>query len=402
MTTTAAGTETRFPTTSSQRLIVVSYLAHAPFSPRGIRTRELLSVLRRDWSVELVARSMGSTKSAPYRAGRSVARKALQFAHSSVLLDKFELWSLRHFVLWRPEAAGALLIGFPFSPLVYASRRLAESGIPYVVDVGDPWVLTANLPLVRNLARARARVAEHRLWAGASGAVVSTDGQAKALQELFPDLPILVRPNGFPVTDHVTSYAGVPRQRHRANSVLRLAHFGDLSSVRVDIEPFLALLARSGMWKEVEFHEYGSDWTGVLGAQRNAVVVFHEPRPWSEIARLAPEYDLAVAIGNHDPKQLPSKAIAYLQLPVPRLAVVRNVQLDALAQYVADKPGWIVVSADGADAAGGIEKHLSRTWTAGELAPPATESWEQVSDQVAQFVNRVLRPHGVAPAAVGP
>ena len=34
------------------RLVVVSYLAHAPFSPRGARTRALLSELRRQWTVE--------------------------------------------------------------------------------------------------------------------------------------------------------------------------------------------------------------------------------------------------------------------------------------------------------------------------------------------------------------
>jgi hypothetical protein len=396
-----ANKETFNRTTSRPRLIVVSYLAHAPLGPRGDRTRELLTALQCDWSTELVARPIGSVKSTRPYIGRSLARKTLHFTHSSVLLDKFELWSFRRFFSWRPSANGALLIGFPFSPLVYASRQLSASGIPYVVDVGDPWVLTADRPLVRSFARVRARRAEHRLWTGARGAVVTTENQACGLRDLYPELPILVRPNGFPMANQATSSIDFPCQQRRPGSVLKLAHFGNISSARIDIVPFLASLARSGVWERIELHVYGSDWTGTLSEGRDVTVVFHQLQPWSDIIRLAVEYDLAIVIGNSDPKQLPSKAVFYLQLPIPRLAVVENPQADALAAYVADKMGWIVLPADANDPAVRIRRHLSRTWSDDDLAPPPSESWGEVSGEVARFVKRVLTPD-LSDTAVGP
>jgi hypothetical protein len=313
----------------------------------------------------------------------------LHLAHSSVLLDKFEPWSAWRFLRWDPQGAGAVLVGFPFSPLVYAARRLSEAGISYVVDVGDPWALTAERPLIRGLALWRARRAETRLWQGASGAIVTTDHQAAGLRALFPDLPILVRPNGFPAVDHALADRrppGAPSGR------LKLAHFGNISSARLDIVPFLSSLSRSGPWDGVELHVFGSDWTGSLNDLDDADVVFHELRPWAEIVRTAGEYDLAVVFGNRDPQQLPSKAVAYLQLPIPRLAVVASLDGDALAEYVVDKDGWLTVRADDREAATEVARHLSRTWTAGELAAPSRESWEEVADTIARFVSEALQP----------
>jgi hypothetical protein len=372
-------------------LVVVSFMAGAPFSPRGIRTRMLLEALRQDWRVELVAgaeaRKAYATRS---RVGTSLVRKLGRTAHSSVLLDKYELWSRHRFRSWHPDASGALLVGSPFSPLIYASRRLAESSIPYVVDAGDPWVLTAAMPDVRSLGRLRGRAAEYRLWAGAAGAVVTTQAQAQALRALFPNLRILVRANGFAPADHSRPNMAIQRSVHGRSSCLRLAHFGDISSIRIGIALFLKRLARTGSWSEIEFHQYGADWTGTLEGLRDVRVVFHEPRPWSEIVAAAGRYDLAVVVGNRDPALLPSKAVVYLQLPIPRVALVGEGKGDALAQYVADKPGWTVVPVDGPNGADKIRTHLSRGWTAAELAPPATESWDEVTSEIRRFLDTVL------------
>jgi hypothetical protein len=372
------------------RLVIVSYMADAPFSPRGIRTRTMLEALRHDWQVELIP---GTATRKPYarrsRVGSSLVRKIGRIAHSSVLLDKHELWSRRRFRSWHPEACGALLVGYPFSPLVYASRRLAECGIPYVVDVGDPWVLTAAVPQVRALGRRRAGAAEYRMWAGAAGAVLTTQAQAQALRALFPKLPILVRPNGF-AADHSRPNMATQQSAHGRCSRLRLAHFGDISSIRTCIASFLERLSRTGSWSEIEFHQYGTDWTGALGTLRDVRVVFYERRPWSEIVSAADKYDLAIVVGNRDPAQLPSKAVAYLQLPIPRLALIGDGTDDALAQYVSDKPGWIVVHVDSVDGADKIRTHLSRRWTAAELAPPASESWDKVTTEIRKFLHAVL------------
>jgi hypothetical protein len=72
------------------------------------------------------------------------------------------------------------------------------------------------------------------------------------------------------------------------------------------------------------------------------------------------------------------------------LALVGDGANDALAQYVADKPGWLVVDVDGVEGADKIRTHLSRRWTAAELAPPATESWDEVTTEIRSFLDAVL------------
>jgi hypothetical protein len=383
---------------ATRRLIIVSYLANAAFSPRGIRTRALVEHLQDSWRVELVA---GPTPRVPAGDapphGRTHFRKILRFAHVSLMLDKYEFWSRRRFRSWRPDADAALLIGFPFSPLVYASRALGKRGIPYVVDAGDPWVLTSLRPVARGLGLMRGRTAEYRLWTGAAGAVVTTEAQAHALNSLFPKLPILIRPNGFATSDHQSfGLQGAP-SGNKPDSLLRLAHFGDISTERVEIASFLELLARSGGWNEIQFHQFGSDWTGSLATLRDVTVVFHHPRPWREIVAAAKEYDLAVVIGNRDPMLLPSKAIAYLQLPIPRLAVVDDNMKNELTRYAADKPGWAVVPAGARDAAERVQRHLSRRWTDRELAPLANESWTHVSQAIGEFFDEIVGGRASSP-----
>jgi hypothetical protein len=374
------------------RLVVVSYLTHAPFTPRGLRTRALLTELRREWTVELVAGPSGSAAAESYRVRRSMARRVLSLLHSSTMLDRVEPWSWRRFRHWNPVADAALLIGYPFSPLTYAARILSSERIPYVVDVGDPWVLTASKPLLRGLGAVRARAAETRLWSGASGAIVTTAGQANALRATFPTLPVLARANGLDMAARSEQCAGRQRTPGESASVLTIAHFGQLSHVRVSIAPFLDMLANSRRWERIELHQFGSDWSGDLAGQSAAQVFFHEPRPWSEIINIAARYDLALVIGNRDPTQLPSKAVSYLQLPIPRLAVVRDHASDSLADYVADKPGWLTLEVGASDIAARIHDHVSRPWTWAELRPPETESWDRVADTVVGFLGAVLAP----------
>jgi hypothetical protein len=402
--------QTRVPVTSAttsddarHRLIIVSYMANATFSPRGIRTQALLEHLKGRWRIELVAGATSRARgSHAANVRRSLYRRALRFAYSSVMLDKFEPSSRLRFRSWEPEAAGALLIGYPFSPLVHASRRLTERGIPYVVDAGDPWVLTADYPEFRGVARLRGLSAERRLWAGAAGAIVTTDSQAQALGTIFPNLKILVRPNGFAPGDQPAP-PPVARLAGASDSILRLVHFGDISSDRLAVSSLLQGLARSGVWSGIEFHQYGSDWTGSLVRLEDVRVVFHEPRPWAKILAIASEYDLAVVVGNRDSRLLPSKAVVYLQLPIPRLAVIGTDTTSALALYVAEKPGWLMARPDDLGLAERIQNHLSRGWTASELAPPETESWDHVCTEIGQFLEAALIPRGSAtpPLAAG-
>ncbi len=372
---------------SAARIVVVSYLAHDPFSPRGIRTRALVRELERQRLVELIAAPAPSpaTDGTPllHRLTPLAARRWAGRLPDTVLIDRLEAWSRARFRTWEPQADGALLIGYPFSPLSYAASRLAACGIPFAVDVGDPWALTAAQPIVSGLGLARARRAERALWSRAAAAIVTTEVQRDRLQKLFPALPVLVQPNGLDAVDAAPLAAPAPRGDGR----LALAHFGSVYGARIDIRPFLTRLASSGAWREVDLALFGSGGWSRHGLPDNVRLRHEILVPWNEAVVRAREFDAALVIGNIDEGQLPSKAVSYLTLPIPRIAVTLDRQRDATAEYARSRPGWLVVSADATDAARDVRRHVERRWRPEELAPPADESWDVVAARVVRFVD---------------
>jgi hypothetical protein len=377
---------------SDRRLAVVSYLANDPLTPRGTRTKALLKALAGDWQIELHASS--AMHATPHRFGVvRQARKAVARVSKRVILDPQEAWSARSFRSWRPEVDAALLIGWPMSPVAYAASRLHDAGIPYVVDVGDPWVLTNPGTNLRWPVSSRAAGAERALWEGASGAVLTTKVQADALRSLYPDLPILIRANGY--QDGGTSAVDqAPRGRAgHSDDALKLVHFGTLYGVLLDVGTVLARLADSGRWREVEFAHYGHAWPGALdGASLKATVTTHQPVPWEQAMAISRDHDVAVVIGSQPiyRMRMPSKAVQYLTLPIPRVAITCGVEDDPLAQYLQGKPGWLCCAIDDPRLPELLAAHASRDWSPAELAPPPGESWPRVAEEVAGFVNSVL------------
>jgi hypothetical protein len=376
-----------------RRLTIICYLAREEFSPRGIRARELMRALQDEWAVDLIAGPERESQSDTLWPKRPWLQRRAASVASAFLLDKYEFSSRRELRRWVPQTDAALLIGFPFSPLAQGSRRLVHHRLRYVVDIGDPWALTALHPAVRGPALHRARRAERNMWMHASGAIVTTDAQAEALKDLFPRLPIVVRPNGCFANLATSSFDGAPRRG--TNRVLRLAHFGEIYAARVDVVPFLGRLAQSGMWNGIEVHQFGPDRAAALAELPPLVrSISHAPRPWSDIIRTAREFDAAIAIGNLDPAQLPSKVIDYLVLSVPRIAITANPRLDAIARYVADKVGWLVVSPDDPEGPGRVLAHVQRSWSVEELRPPESESWQCVGQLISRFLDDVLTAPG--------
>jgi hypothetical protein len=368
-----------------RRLTVVSAYAHNPLTPRGQRTQRVVESLSRGWDVDLIALppSAVSRNGSPAR-GRSVARRVASRALHSVMLDRWEPWSIRRFRGWRPEADGALLVAYPWSPVAAAARRLRAAGIPYVVDAGDPWVLTGPEFAGPRLTSARARPVERALWGGAAGAVVTTKPQHDRLRRLFPDLPMLVRPNGY---DPVPAGDGVGTGAARRDpSQLRLVHFGMLAGIRLEIGPLLETLLRSGRWQSIVFAQFGDDYAGMLTRVPDRIEVErHAARPWPEAMAAAAAYDVAVVVGNQRGLMLPSKAIQYLTLPMPRLAVAESPD-DALGAYVHDRPAWLTLTPEEPDAARLLWEHVNRDWSAAELSPPEEEAWPAVARQVGEFI----------------
>jgi len=355
---------------------IVAFAADHPLSPRGERALAVAEAAARIAEVELIS---------PRRAAalRGRARRLARVA-SPLMLD-----------CWEPEARSilrgrsslpdaGLLVGFPFSPVYWAARWLRQNGVRYVADLGDPWALTLPADERPSMGRLRAARCEWFVWRFASAGVVTTARQGDALGRLFPALPIVVRPNGFrpvPVPD-----APTPRPPGRT---LRLAHYGNLYGSRLPVAPLLSRLAACGRWDSVVFTQYGEDWTDALRGLSPVVDVrLRPPLPWEQVVATASEHDAAVVVGNRNPAQLPSKAVQYLTLPIPRVAVVGGHGSDALRHYVHDKRGWLTVSWDvPADLAGrAVASHTARVWTRRELAPPAGESWTAVADTLLDVV----------------
>jgi hypothetical protein len=363
-------------------VLVVSYHAANPLTPRGARSRAAARALSAHADVRIIA----GPNPAAHRPWWHPARdRALVEVGTRWLIDPQEPWSWKALAGRPPDADVALLVGFPFSPLVVAARALRRHGVPYVLDISDPWALTRSDGRAPTFRDRRGAHLERRLWSDASAGIVTTSGQAVDLRRAVPGLDILVRPNGY------TEVEAAPAVHRRgADDELRIGHFGALYAPRVDFTGVLRRLAESGRWRRVVVQQYGRDHYGTLrGLSAHITVQQHDPMPWPEVVRLAAaELDLALVIGNTDPRQLPSKAIEYLTLPVPRLALTSGQAADALADYVEGKPGWLTLNVDDPDAATRTWNHVRRSWTAEELAPPADESWAHVAEQLASFVLR--------------
>jgi hypothetical protein len=395
------------PKNSSRgRFAVVSGLAHNGMTPRGQRTQNLVEELGKRWDVELVALppETFAGRDAPV-SRQPLTRRVLGSAMRSVALDRWEPWAVRRLSDWDPDVDAALLVGYPWSPVSRAAKRLARLGVPYVVDAGDPWVLTEPAPLPRTIAVFRSRRAELPIWRNASGAVVTTRQQGDRLKATFPHLRILARPNGYvPLSEPV---APPPRTECDPTS-LTLAHFGTLSRIRVDIAPLLAELQRSGRWRAIDFVQFGNDYEGMLQRVPKGVRVERHPlQPWQDIVARAGDFDAAVVLGNQRGYLLPSKAVQYLTLPIPRLAVTGGEPDDALAVFAEAHRGWMVASDGEPDVARRLWEHLEHEWSAEDLAPPAAEGWPGVASQVAEFIEDCVstgEPEGVhqpAPLAEG-
>jgi hypothetical protein len=313
------------------------------------------------------------------------------------MLDRSEpsaAWRLRR---WRPRVDAAVLVGFPFAPLAHAVPTLIRDRIPYVVDIGDPWALGQQGGAGGVFQRARATFAERRMWQHAGGAIVTTDGQAEVLGSHFPHLSILVRPNGFEeLTQPVPPGAQLPASNQ--GDELRLVHYGNLYGPRINPDGFFRRLATSGRWRRVVLRQHGTDWNGTLERVAQFVDVEIRPAvPWPAVLREAAMFHAALVIGNVNPTQLPSKAVQYLTLPIPRIALI-NDDADALATYIADKRAWTAVLVDASDAAERVADLVNRPWSHAELRAPGAESWGAVERTLSAFVTEVtgLVPPGSA------
>jgi hypothetical protein len=378
-------------------LVIVAFAADQPLSPRGERARAIARAAAGVMPTELIG---------PPESPSVIRRRVRQLARlgSPFMLDAWEpeAWLSLRRSRARPQIG--LLVGFPFSAVYWAARRLVGQNVPCVLDLGDPWALTRAPDVPPAMGGRRAPRCEEFVWRHASGGILTTQLQADEIRRTVGDLPLLVRPNGYRPVDQV----GAARDVRRRDRCLRIVHYGNLYQPRLDIVPVISRLAACGRWDTVVLTQQGDDWTGALRRMPSSVrVEVRRPQAWSEVAAAATGHDLALVVGNRNPAQLPSKAIQYLTLPIPRLAVVGAHPADALSAYVRGRPGWLTLRDDApADLAGAaVAALLSQPRSAEMLAPPPEESWEAVAQAVLDFTlaragdGSRARAHGTPHAA---
>jgi hypothetical protein len=373
-----------------RKAVVVSFAEFAgdlPISPRIQRTAHLTSALEREFGLRVarvpddLARRRGSSPP------RGLVRKAL----GPLVLDHLEIPARMMTRDWRPSGRGALLIGWPYSPIYVAASRLVAAGVPYVVDIGDPWVLTdpTPVPWSRRLSQRRAKAAETFLWRHAAAGVVTTETQARSLRALFPRLELLVRPNGYLAAGE-PPVGALPADVVVGDGELRLVHFGAINSARVSIGRWLSSVPGAAGIRRVRLANYGPvDRPELLQAGNPAVSVeTYEPVDWARACQIARTFDAAVVIANANPAKLPSKAIQYLTLPVPRIALTAGGDGGELAAFAANRPGFIAVDLDSREDIPRMRSHLRRAWSGEELRPSPGDSWAEVAREIVEFAVR--------------
>jgi hypothetical protein len=371
------------PRISARRhILVVSYHAANALTPRGARTQAVARALSEHAQVRVIGRQLEAGRRTALHKARD---RALVEAGSKWLLDPMEPWSWRTFANRSLEADVALLIGFPISPVVVAARALNRKGVPYIVDMSDPWGSPGLEAHVARFRERRIAGLERYVWTHAEAGIVTTPAQARDVHDIVPDLEVLVRANGYTSVEPTSA-----RTRDENDGELHVGHFGNLYSPRLELAGFLKRVAESRNWSRVVLHQYGRDHDGELrGVSDHVVVRKHELIPWGDVVRAAAaDLDIALVVGNKDPRQLPSKAIEYATLPVPRVALTGGQPTDALREYLDDKLGWLVMGVDDPEPGARLWAHVRRDWTAEDLAPPPAESWDCVAEELASFVLR--------------
>jgi hypothetical protein len=382
---------------ADRKAIVVSFADGNRFSPRVQRTDRLVVALEQEFGYR-VERLPGPPRQAVGPHGATMPRRFARRALRPLVLDPFEMAARLALRGWKPSARGALLIGWPFSPVYVAASRLIAAGIPYVVDAGDPWALTEPSPAPRSrlLPRRRAKAAETFLWRHAAAGVVTTGRQARDLQSLFPGLDLLVRPNGYtPAAELAVDREELGGAAHDAldppappvDTELRLVQFGSVNPFKLPIGGWLSRLRRVAGLTRVRFVNYGSvDRPDLLESDDPAVVVeTRDPVEWAQACQIARGFDGAVVGANTNPAELPSKSIQYLTLPVPRVAVTASSDPGELGAFAARRPGFIAVDVESREDVLRLISHLRRAWSDQELSPPAADSWAAVARCVVGF-----------------
>ena len=240
--------------------------------------------------------------------GATLPRRDRPQLLSPFVLDQYEPGALRLFRHWTPQGLGAVLIGWPFSPLFWAARRLVAAGRSVRARRRRPVGADAQGGHAGLGSPLRAHRREPSPTSGSTPQAgwSPPSGQAEALGALFPRLRLLRRPNGY---FEVRPTPRVPDPRPAAGRELRLVQFGSVYPVRLAIGDWLSRLRREGGFDRVHFVNYGASGAPELleSDDPGVVVEVRAPVELRETWLVARDFDAAVVTGNKRPGPAPEQ-----------------------------------------------------------------------------------------------
>ena len=241
--------------------IVVSFAGGNPDSPRAQRTARVAQALEDDFGLPRRACAQRRSREQTVLTSRSstphrhLARRA---SAGHCCSRRVRARGPRKAAWLEAVRSRRALDRLALPPICLAAVRLVAAGVPYAVDVGDPWVVTANpgdWGRVWGRFRGRARAAETFLWENAAAGVVTAATQASRLRSLLPDLNLLCRPNGYEAAE--TGAGGTGIRRAPSDDLRTRFSSGRVYEVRLPIGPWLSRLRQAAGCKTLLFSNYG-------------------------------------------------------------------------------------------------------------------------------------------------
>lgn len=325
------------------------------------------------------------------------------------------------------RAAGDLLLRTRRFDLVFFSTAIFETlvlgphwkrrfGVPYMVDLHDPWVTdyydrpgAATPPggrLKFALAQGIARRCEPQVMREAAHVICVSPDYPKTLRRRYPDLPeerFSVVPFAAPQHDFealanlpttAPTILGERTARHRWLYLGRV-----VPAMKLPLDGLLRWLAASGdpagsgpeLWF-VGTKYLSTDRTeSLVGELARAEAVSdrvkeHEARvPYFDGLRLLQNADVVLVIGSDDPSYTASKIYSVLLAGRPVLALIHR--QCAAAERLGGCSNAVVIPFDGTDTPGDIARRLEQTL--GSAAQPRMpERLEVRQEQLAPFTDR--------------
>jgi glycosyltransferase involved in cell wall biosynthesis len=213
-------------------------------------------------------------------------------------------------------------------------------GVPWLVDIGDPFhLMNEPAPNNRRLYAALNRAVERRVLARADAATFTTPEAKRLYQAHFG----LAGGKAAVIPPLLSLPAPAAAPAPRTDGALRLVYVGTLYRKLRSPERLVALVRALGAaapGRQVELHFYGSlnDCADLVATRpgEGARIQVHGLVGRSEIARAMADADVLVNIGNASASQLASKVVEYMAMGKPILNLAgpdRDASVAELAGY---------------------------------------------------------------------